>query len=596
MRTHLRMRPLSLLNYRSQLEKSCTFTCMRTNVSGSADRAVTAPARSDAVPDPAWDGIYGQIMEAAADAIVTVDEAQEIVHFNRGAEQIFGYDRDEVLGSTLSLLLPTRFRDTHPGYVAVFGASAETARLMGHRREVFGLRKDGTEFPAEASILKLDAPDGRRLYSAVVRDVTDRKRLHQQQRFLAEVSAALGGSLDYIATLESVVRLPVPALADACILDVLDESGKSFRLTHGRTDPGVSWPPVAGSLPAGSTTEALFAFCSAFRINPNSPAPQIDVLRSKRAELVNDVTDEWLRAHYEDSAGVRQLGLRSLLIVPLVARHQPIGVLTLLGLNTARPYDASDLVVAENFAGRAALAVDNARLYQDAQRATRARDEVLGIVSHDLRNPLSAIAMCSRVLTDTPPADPAARRELARTIHESTMWMSRMIQDLLDVSAIEAGVLSIICGREEVGPILTRAADLFARSAADRGVDMTVNVDPFVPYVYADAERLVQAVANLIGNAVKFTSSGGKVTVSACAHGSDVEIAIEDTGRGIAEQDLPHIFDRHWHTRGSAAGAGLGLAIARGIVEAHGGRINVTSTFGVGSRFSILLPQHGNMA
>ncbi|MGI8509914.1 MAG: ATP-binding protein [Gemmatimonadaceae bacterium] len=572
---------------------------MRTNVSRVADRAVAAPARSEAIADPVWDGIYGQIMEAAADAIVTVDEAQQIVHFNRGAEQIFGYDRDEVLGSALSLLLPMRFRGTHPGYVAAFRESAESARLMGHRREVFGLRRDGAEFPAEASILKFDTPDGRRLYTAIVRDVTDRKRLHQQQRFLAEVSRALGGSLDYIATLESVVRLPVPALADACILDVLDESGQSFRLTHGRTDPAGSWPQAAGSLPDASATQALFAFCSAFTINPDSPGPQIDVLRSKRPEIVNDLTDEWLHAHCEDSTGVadvHQLGIRSLLIVPLVARDQPLGVLTLVGLNTARPYDASDLVVAENFAGRAALALDNARLYQDAQRATRARDEVLGIVSHDLRNPLSAIAMCSRVLTDTPPADPAARRDLARTIHESTTWMSRMIQDLLDVSAIEAGVLSIIRRDEEIGPILARAADLFTSAALDRGVDMNVDIDTSIPTVHVDAERLVQAIANIIGNAVKFTPSSGTVSVSAHKRSGDMEIAIQDTGRGMAEQDLPHIFDRHWHTRGSAGGAGLGLAIARGIVEAHGGQINVTSIAGVGSRFSILLPQRVNQA
>jgi PAS domain S-box-containing protein len=485
--------------------------------------------------------MYEQILEVAADAIVTVNEAQVIVHFNRGAEQIFGYEKCDVIGKSLSSLLPERFRANHEEHVIAFGQSAEAARLMGHRREVFGLRKDGTEFPAEASILKLDAPDGRRLYSALVRDVTDRKRMDQQYQFLVDVSATLGRSLDYSATLESVVRLPVPALADGCLLEVREESGRSRRLVYGRVD-------MAADVPADVAADAS-----------NDQSPDAPVQH----------------------------------VVPLVARGQPVGTLTLVRSESASAYDSSDLIVAENFASRAALAIDNARLYQDARRATSARDEVLGVVSHDLRNPLSAIAMCSRVLIDTPPAEDGARRELAKTIHDSTVWMSRMIQDLLDVSAIEAGVLSIVCQSEEVGPILVRAASIFTRTAAERGVELTVDTSAPVPPVHADAERLVQAVANLVGNAVKFTPSGGRVTVVARAHGGDVEVAVQDTGRGIPEQDVAHIFDRYWHGRGSAAGTGLGLAIARGVVEAHGGHVTVTSALGVGSRFSILLPHEG---
>ena len=165
-----------------------------------------------------------------------------------------------------------------------------------------------------------------------------------------------------------------------------------------------------------------------------------------------------------------------------------------------------------------------------------------------------------------------------------------MIQDLLDVSAIEAGVLSIVCARTEIATVITRATGLFTRTAADRGVDLSMEVESGIPQVDADAERLVQAIANLVGNAVKFTPSGGTVIVSARARYDDIEITVDDTGRGIAEEDVPHVFDRYWHARGAAAGTGLGLAIAKGIVETHGGHIRVTSTPGAGSRFSILLP------
>ncbi|MDQ2929918.1 MAG: PAS domain S-box protein [Gemmatimonadota bacterium] len=526
--------------------------------------------------EPISEGIFEKILQMAADAIVTVNEAQIIVHFNLGAEQIFGYSAAEVIGRPLGVLLPPQFREMHTTYVNLFGQSSEAARLMGHRREVYGLRKDGTDFPAEASILKLDAPGGRRLYTALVRDVTDRTRMDQQQRFLAEVSAALSGSLEYQATLESVVRLPVPALADICILDVLDESGSLRRLAHTASGASGNESPLDG-----------------FALSADAPAVQIDALRSRRTEVVSVVTDEWLDAHCElpDEANAwRALRVRSILAVPLVARNQALGVVTLMAVGDLRRFAPTDVLLAENYAGRAALAIDNARLYRDALRATRARDDVLGVVSHDLRNPLSAIAMCSRVLADSPPADDAARRDLARTIHESTSWMSRMIQDLLDISAIEAGSLAVVLRREAVAPIIDRAVKLFANGAEERGVEIVVApADPEL-IARADSERMAQAVANLIGNALKFTPSGGRIVVGAQEADGEVAIAVTDTGSGISGRDLPHIFDRYWHSRGSSAGAGLGLAIVSGIMSAHGGRVAVESVPGAGSRFSLFIP------
>ena len=269
--------------------------------------------------EPISEGIVEKIVQGAADAIVTVDEAQLIVHFNLGAEQIFGYSAAEVIGRPLGVLLPSRFRETHTAYVESFGQSSEAARLMGHRREVYGLRKDGTDFPAEASILKLDAPGGRRVYTALVRDVTDRKRMDQQRRFLAEVSAALSGSLEYEATLESVVRLPVPALADICILDVLDESGALRRRAY-----------------AASGVDGAESQLDGFAMSSDAPAVQIDALQTRRTQVVSAVTDEWLAAHCErpDEADAwRELRVGSLLAVPLVARDQALGVVTLMSGN-----------------------------------------------------------------------------------------------------------------------------------------------------------------------------------------------------------------------------------------------------------------------
>jgi signal transduction histidine kinase len=318
------------------------------------------------------------------------------------------------------------------------------------------------------------------------------------------------------------------------------------------------------------------------------------VLRTEQSEIVNVVTDDWLRTQCADAgeaALLRALQVQSMLIVPLIARAHAIGVLTFLSLHEERSGEEGQVVLAENFAGRAALAIDNARLYRDARRATRAREHVLGVVSHDLRNPLSAIAMCARVLLETPPADEADRAELAKAICDAASWMSRMIQDLLDASAIEAGVLSVVRERTTLGPIVTRAMDLFAHSATSRGLALERAGAADDVIVQADSERITQAIANLLGNALKFTPSSGRVTVSTTELGDEVAIVVEDTGCGIGAEDLAHVFDRYWHAGHANAGTGLGLTIASGIAAAHNGRIAVSSTPGAGSRFTLILPR-----
>lgn len=526
-------------------------------------------------PVPA--AVFEQIVEIAADAIVTVNEAQAIVQFNRGAEQMFGYARADVLGRPLDLLLPERFRAGHPGYVAAFGRSAETARLMGHRREVFGRRRNGEEFPAEASIAKVELGDRSRLYTALVRDVTERKQLERQQKFLADASRTLGSSLDYDSTLDAIVRLAVPDMADACVLYVAED---------GRPPRQIGWARD------GAVQDALQ------RRLRGPLAVAAAAMRAGAVELLMNDTGSG-SSHEGGGTGadqplLREIRATSLLAAPIGIRSHTLGALTLIRTGATPQFGLADVTLVADIASRAALALENARLYRDAQRAARARDEVLGVVSHDLRNPLSAIAMCSRILLDRPPDDEHARRELASAISESAGWMSRLIQDLLDVSAIDAGRLSVMFAAQAVAPILEQVIHLLAGVAAERDVELRLDVAPDLPVVWADAERLVQGVANVAGNAVKFTGRGGTVILSArTGAGADtIVISVEDTGPGIAEHDLPHIFDRYWHApRGTRrSGTGLGLAIARGIVEAHHGRIDVTSTVGVGSRFSIVLP------
>lgn len=251
---------------------------------------------------------------------------------------------------------------------------------------------------------------------------------------------------------------------------------------------------------------------------------------------------------------------------------------------------------------RQALARANARLLEEARRAVAARDDVLSIVSHDLRTPLSTVAVAARALGDQPGAD---RRHLAGVIGDAAAWALRIVRDLLDVSAIEAGRLGVYPEPMTVAAVLERVVALTAPAAAERGVLLDVTRAPDARWIDADVDRLVQALGNLVANAVKFSPAGSPVHVAAerrsgvaagdadgdADGGAGVAFRVTDHGPGIPLAQLPHVFDRFWQARATRqGGAGLGLAIAQGIAHAHGGRVEVRSAPGHGSTFTLLLP------
>jgi signal transduction histidine kinase len=292
---------------------------------------------------------------------------------------------------------------------------------------------------------------------------------------------------------------------------------------------------------------------------------------------------------------LRALGARSYMMCPMIARNKTIGVVTLVCADFKRRFTDANLRIAEDLARRAASAVDNATLYERAQVAIRKREDVLNIVSHDLRNPLTNILISTATLRMQLEPTTENNRFLlkqADIITRSARRMNELIEDLLNLAKIEAGHLTPVKGSCPLAEVIDEVDETFRPLAEAESIRFEVMGIHNSPQVECDRNQILRVMSNLIGNAIKFTPENGLIRVSVQqTENNEVSFAVSDTGSGIASRDIPHIFDRFWQAKGTARkGTGLGLSIAKGIVEAHGGRIWVQSELEKGSVFFFTLP------
>jgi signal transduction histidine kinase len=359
-------------------------------------------------------------------------------------------------------------------------------------------------------------------------------------------------------------------------------------------DGQIRAPGIAHADP--TRRELLRGLLRRFPVEPGGPHPAVVALRTGEPQLLPRVPPELLEAlstHPEHLEMLRALGLASAMAVPMRARGHTVGAIS-FGRTGGVPYDEADLEVAQELARRAALAVDNALLHEQARAAVRAREEVLAVVSHDLRNPLNAVLIGATILDEFSEPDRWTERDRRQlhAIRNSAQQMATLIQDLVEVVALESGNRTLSTERVDAGALLAGVAELFREMAAQKGVRLAAQAAAGLPPVRADRARLLQVFSNLVGNALKFTPAGGAITLgSAASPPGAVVFRVSDSGPGIPADQLPRVFDRFWQAqRGEQAGMGLGLAIARGIVEAHGGRIWAESTPGAGSTFFFTVP------
>jgi PAS domain S-box-containing protein len=518
------------------------------------------------------------IISIAGDAILCVDEDERILLFNHAAERMFGYSSDEVLKQPLRLLFPERLRPVQLQEVRAFVSSPDETRRLGERgRGLLGLRKGGDTFPLELTLSKREV-EGCRLLTLVLHDITEKERLEWEAHFLSEVGNRLASTLDYEQTLTNVAGLAVPSLADCGLLSLEEEDWRQRRLKVAHHDPDKA--PLVEALERTALE----------RRGPFALSSPLEARRPWVLPEVSSTSLESMAWSEEHLRLLRELKPRSLMGLPLLFHGCLLGTLVLVSCAPRRAYGEEDLRLGEELASRAALALQSARLYQAAREATQARDDVLAVVAHDLRNPLSTISISAqRLLQQQAIAGDARLQSPLRTIRGSVDRMNRLIQDLLNVSRMDAGKMAVETHPEPAEELLQEALEAAHPLASQ--LQLGTDIAEALPWVRVDRERILQVFSNLLGNALKFTPPGGRVTLGARAEGPVVRFWVSDTGPGISPEALEHLFDRFWQVRhGDRRGAGLGLSIAKGLIEAHGGRIWVESEPGRGSTFSFVVP------
>jgi len=428
-----------------------------------------------------------------------------------------------------------------------------------------------------------DADDQIAYWVGTGTDIEEQKQAEDQQRLLAEASVLLVGSLDYEPMLRQLTRLVVPRLADWCAIHIL-EDGVIRRLAFTHSDPAKQ--ALVGDRP------------ERYPLDHSARHIVSQVLRSGEPELYSDVPDTLLVEAARDDEHLqtlRTLVFQSYMCIPMVARGHTLGTITLATAESGRRYGQAELALGEDLASRAAIALDNARLYRDAQAAVRARDQFLSIASHELKTPLTSLMgyvdlMQRRAARS---GDQTERDQRAmRVVGEQAARLNKLVGALLDLSRIETGQLSIERGLVDLNALARRLVEE-AQPTTDRHTITFSGADQPI-MLLGDELRLEQVVQNLIQNAIKYSPSGGTVAVLVERQGANAYVRVSDQGIGIPAAALSRLFRRFYRAPNAdsqhISGMGIGLYVVKEIVELHGGTVEVASQELQGSTFTISLP------
>ena len=545
-------------------------------------------------------------LASIGDAVIATDTAGRVTFMNGVAEQCTGWRQREALGKDLSQVFAIVNETTRAPVENPVGKVLSTGTVVGLANHTVLIARDGTETPIDDSGAPIRDEGGAIVGVVLVfRDIKERARAETERvgllraeqaaraeaeaaqerlAFLAEASAILASSLDYETTLNRVAHLAVPRLADWCGVDLLAEDGSIEQLAVVHIAPAKvewarelrrRWPP-----------------------DPQAPTGLARVLRTGQPEFYPEITDAMLVAAVPDPerlALTRAVGFTAGIVVPLTVHDRTLGALTLVSAESGRRYTEADLALAEDLARRAAVAIENARLYREAQEAIRMRDQFVSIASHELKTPLTSLLGYAQLLQRRAAREGTFNERDQRALHliaDQASRLNRMVLSLLDLSRIETGQLSIERGQVDLAALARRLAEEVQPTLERHTLHLAVP-DSAV-WIEGDALRLEQVVQNLLQNAVKYSPAGGTVTLRVTQHNPEACLAVTDEGIGIPLAVLPRLFHRFYRAPNADAhqisGIGLGLYVVQEIVTLHGGHIDVTSAEGKGSTFTVCLP------
>src|SRR5439155_14188428 len=546
------------------------------------------------------------IVRWSEEAIVGKDLDGIITSWNPAAERLFGFTAQEAIGRSIRMIVPAD-RQSEEDDVLSRLWRGETIEHF----ETVRIRKDGTPIDVGLTVSPIKDADGSIVgASKIARDIGERLRVEGERArlltaeqvararaesaerratILSESSAILSSSLDASTTLRTVSQLVVPRFADWCIVDLVTRENTIER--------------VAISA-AGSDSDALLAELQQYAPDGVSSQPSAEAIRSRRTVVIPEITEETLVSTARDDrhlAIVRRLRPYSALAVPMAIRLRVIGASTLVRTTQGHRYDDADVAMAEELARRAALAVDNATLYAEAEQAraqaeeaNRAKDEFLAVLSHELRTPMNAVYGWARMLQMGQIDSATTPRALDAIVRNAHIQL-QLIDDLLDVSRIISGKMRLDIRPVDLPRVLESALDAVRPATEAKGVRLQSLIDPSAGPLNGDPDRLQQVVWNLLMNAVKFTPRDGRIQLALQRVGSHLEVVVSDTGAGIRPELLPVIFDRFKQGESGSTrnqgGLGIGLALVRHLVELHGGSVTAESAGeGQGATFRVKLP------